>query len=118
MSLADDLRMPWTVRRSVHDDDGEYVALHIDELPGFVVASADENELEQLFWEALPAFLESYLEEGETPPLPNALLSAPPQLDLTAVEVLRYQRPADLTTRYVERDARSVGIATQYAAPA
>lgn len=117
MSLADYLRMPWTVRRSVHCDDGEYVALHIDELPGFVVASADENELEQLFWEALPAFLNSYLEEGETPPLPNALLSAPPQLDLMAVEV-RYQRPADLTTRYAERDARSVGIRTQYAVPA
>jgi predicted RNase H-like HicB family nuclease len=117
MSLDDYLRMPWTVSRSVHDDDGEYVALHIDELPGFVVAARDENELERLFWEALPPFLESYLSEGETPPLPNALLSAPPQLDQLAVE-MRYCRPADLTTRYAERDARSVGIRTQYAVPA
>jgi predicted RNase H-like HicB family nuclease len=117
MNLSDYLRMPWTVRRSVHDDDGVYVALHIDELPGFVVASPDEDELERLFWESLPVFLESYLSEGETPPLPNALLSAPPQLDLGPIE-LRYQRPADLTTRYVERDARSIGIKTQYASPA
>jgi predicted RNase H-like HicB family nuclease len=117
MSLDDYLRMPWTVSRSVHDDDGEYVALQIDELPGFVVAARDENELERLFWEALPPFLESYLSEGETPPLPNALLSAPPQLDLVSVE-LQYRRPADLTTRYVERHAQSVGIKTQYAAPA
>jgi predicted RNase H-like HicB family nuclease len=117
MVLADYLRMPWTVTRSVHDDDGEYVALHIDELPGFVVAAHDEDELERLFWEALPLFLESYFAEGETPPLPNALLSAPPQLDLLAVEV-RYRRPADLTARYAERDARSVGVRTQYAVPA
>lgn len=116
MSLADYLRMPWTVSRSVHDDDGQYVALHIDELPGFVVAARDEDELERLFWQALPPFLESYLSEGETPPLPNALLSAPPQLDLVSMEL--YRRPADFTTRCVDPDAHSVGIRTQYAAPA
>jgi predicted RNase H-like HicB family nuclease len=116
MTLDDYVRLPWSVTRSVHDDDGKYVALHVDELPGFVVAARDEDELERMFWEALPAFLESYLSEGETPPLPNALLSAPPQLDLVPVEV-RYRRPGDLTTRYVERDARSVGIRTHYAIP-
>lgn len=108
MTLAEYLRMPWTIERSVHDDDGEYVALRVRELPGFVAAGRTDEELEQNFWEALPAFLESYLTNGEQPPLPNALLSQPPQLDLGVAVEIPYPRPS-LTTWYPEQGPRSVG---------
>jgi hypothetical protein len=106
MTIAEYLRMPWTIVRSVHDDDGEYIALHVQELPGFVVAARTDDELERRFWDAFPEFLESYLVDGDEPPLPNALLAHPPQLDLgPAMD----HRPRDLTTRYSEQTARSVG---------
>lgn len=109
MTLAEYLRMPWTIVRSTHDDDGDYAALHVQELPGFVVAARTDDELERLFWDALPAFLESYLQDGEEPPLPNALLAHPPQLDLGPAIEVSYNRPRDLTTRYTEQSTRSVG---------
>lgn len=71
MTIAEYLRLPWTVVRSEHDDDGHYVALHVPELPGFVVAARSEVELEGMFWPALEAFLQSYLSAGEEPPAPN-----------------------------------------------
>lgn len=66
------LSMPWTIQREEHDDDGRYFALTVDELPGFVVASEDEAELDEMFWSALRAFLDSYLQHNETPPIPRA----------------------------------------------
>ena len=73
MTLSDYLRLPWTIVRSEHQDDGEYIALHVRELPGFVVAAASEDELELMFWPALAAFISSYLEDGEAPPIPERL---------------------------------------------
>lgn len=66
------LALPWTIQREEHDDDGRYIVLKVAELPGFVVASDNEAELEEMFWPALRAFLNSYLQRGETPPLPRA----------------------------------------------
>jgi predicted RNase H-like HicB family nuclease len=108
MTVAEYLRMPWTIERSVHDDDGTYIALHVRELPGFVAAGRTEEEVEQSFWDALPAFLESYLADGEPPPLPNALLSHLPQLDLGMALEVPYSRPS-LTTWYPEQGPRSLG---------
>jgi predicted RNase H-like HicB family nuclease len=68
MNLSDYLRLPWTVERSDHDDDGGYIALHISELPGFVVAARTPEDADALFGDALSAFLSSYLENGEEPP--------------------------------------------------
>lgn len=82
MNLSDYLRLPWTVERSDHDDDGEYVALHIHELPGFVVAGRSPEEVDEMFWDALSAFLSSYLEAGEEPPVPEWMLPDTPQLQL------------------------------------
>jgi predicted RNase H-like HicB family nuclease len=70
MQLSEYLRLPWTIVRTEHDDDGEYIAIHIAELPGFVVAGATEAEIEGMFWPALEAFIRSYLDAGETPPRP------------------------------------------------
>jgi len=118
MTVAEYLRMPWTINRSVHHDDGDYIALHVEELPGFVVAGRTDDEVEHLFWDALPAFLQSYLAEGEQPPLPNALLANPPQLDLGVALEVSYHRP-NLTTWYPEQGARSVGsgLTQRYASP-
>jgi predicted RNase H-like HicB family nuclease len=85
MTLSDYLRMPWTIVRSEYQDDGEYIALHVRELPGFVVAATTENELEQLFWPALSSFISSYLEDGESPPMPERMMRTPPQLELLEV---------------------------------
>lgn len=64
------LSLPWTIQREERDDDGRYFVLRVVELPGFVVACEDEDELDEMFWPALRAFLESYVKHGETPPLP------------------------------------------------
>ena len=64
------LSLPWTIKREEHDDDGRYIALTIEELPGFVLASESEEELEAMFWPALRAFLQSYIQHGEQPPVP------------------------------------------------
>ncbi len=64
------LSLPWHIQRTEHDDDGNYVALTIEELPGFVVASESIPELEAMFWPALEAFLQTYLDDGTEPPLP------------------------------------------------
>ena len=82
MNLSDYLKLPWTVERSDHDDDGEYLSLEIRELPGFIVAARTAEEADGLFWGALEEFLRSYTDAGETPPVPEALLPKRPQLEL------------------------------------
>ena len=75
MTLNEYLMLPWTVLREEHNDDGSYVALRIKELPGFVVAAETEEELDEMFWGALSAFLNSYIEDGISPPMPSSTLS-------------------------------------------
>ena len=81
MNLSDYLKLPWTVERSDHNDDGEYLSLEIRELPGFVVAARTADEADAVFWEALEAFLRSYTDVGEVPPVPETLPKRP-QLEL------------------------------------
>lgn len=72
------LRAPWSINAST---EGEYKVLRIAELPGFVVAAKTADELDEDFWPALQTFLESYVEDGEVPPLPEgygAFEDAPP----------------------------------------
>lgn len=65
------LSLPWTIRRSVRNDDGRYFVLTVDELEGFVVTGRTYDELNENFWPALSAFIQSYLEDGEEPPMPE-----------------------------------------------
>jgi predicted RNase H-like HicB family nuclease len=65
------VRLPWTLVPSARDDDGTYLVLEVRELPGFIVTGKDEEEIAAEFWPALEAFIESYLEDGEHPPLPE-----------------------------------------------
>lgn len=114
------LALPWHIQRSEHHDDGDYVALTVEELPGFLVASEDRDELEEMFWPALEGFLRSYIDDGEEPPLPAgarerdariALTRAIPRLRLSpqyqnagaegwsfGSDATVYRDPADLQT--------------------
>jgi hypothetical protein len=77
------LALPWTVNASNRSEDGGYLVLEVAELPGFVVAGPNpadvsnedrveaERELQEAFWGALADFLMSYLDDGETPPVPK-----------------------------------------------
>lgn len=103
MKLADYLRMPWTVQRTNHSDDGEYIALHVLEFPGFVVAGRTDEEVENAFWEAFPLFLTSFIESGEEIPSPNLLNRRLPQLEFNAAYEVSYERPSDLISRYSDR---------------
>jgi hypothetical protein len=98
MTLSDYLRLPWTVERSEFSDDGDYVVLEIRELPGFVVADRDENNLEREFWPALAAFLKSYTDAGEDVPVPEAMLPMRPQLELIPAKSAQTLR----STRFFE----------------
>ena len=100
------LSMPWTIERSERHDDGDYFVLRIRELPGFVAASNDPAELEQIFWDALQDHLASYLEDGEMPPLPEEA-----RLTIEAmgreIEKQSYSKPA------AETRTSSAGLAAQ-----
>lgn len=67
------MRASWTVRgpvRVLGPDGGEHWELRVDELPDFLVAAATREEALNEYLPALQAFLESYLDAGEQPPLP------------------------------------------------
>lgn len=97
MTLNDYLRLPWTIVRTEHDDDGEYAALEVLELPGFVAAGRTDEELEAAFWDALRSHLSSYLDEGRTPPMP-ARASIRWERMKRADSVIRYRLPGEAVT--------------------
>jgi predicted RNase H-like HicB family nuclease len=70
------LMYPWSIRgpRMVTDEFGnKHFELRISELPDFFVAASTESEALYELKPALLAFLESYVAEGETPPLPKGV---------------------------------------------
>ena len=70
----DFVRLPWSIRgpSRIEDEHGSvHYAIRILELPDFYVAGASENEVLYEFRDALLAFLDSYLRDGEVPPLPK-----------------------------------------------
>lgn len=73
------LQLPWTIELERHTDDGDYIALRVAELPGFIVADRTVEGAEHVFWPALRDFLNSYLEAGETPPTPEGFRITAPQ---------------------------------------
>jgi predicted RNase H-like HicB family nuclease len=73
MTLQEMLLLPWTwseVGRQVTDGVDEYLRT-IDELPGFFVAAASPDELYEEMAPALEAYLQSFVDRDEEPPLPN-----------------------------------------------
>ena len=67
-AMSDYLRLPWSIARTEHADDGDYIVLEVRELPGFLVAAASDDELERQFWPALEAFLASCCGLGSAGP--------------------------------------------------
>lgn len=68
------LAQPWTIRlcREEYEDRVYEWVLEIDELPGFVLVADTQAELFLRYRPALELFVESYLMDGEEPPLPAA----------------------------------------------
>ncbi len=63
------LRAPWTVVADPAAEQGKTV-LRVQELPEFLVVGSTGDDLVNEFWLALGSLLESYLEDGQDPPLP------------------------------------------------
>ena len=74
MTLDELMGLPWTwigPRRVVDPDEGEYFELRVAELPDFYVAESTAMEARQEANPALRAFLASYTDAGEDPPVPT-----------------------------------------------
>jgi predicted RNase H-like HicB family nuclease len=74
MNAGDYLMLPWTVNgpAQVTDEHGNtHYEMRVMELPDFLVAASSEAEALHDFRSALTAFLESYSNEGEVPPVPD-----------------------------------------------
>ena len=63
------LRAPWTVESAPAEQPG-HIVVRIRELPPFLVVGEPNDELDAECWLALESLLESYLEDGQDPPLP------------------------------------------------
>jgi predicted RNase H-like HicB family nuclease len=73
MTMNELLQLPWRWRGpSQVQDAGEdpHFELQIEELPEFFVAGATREEVLAAARPALRAFLQSYLDRGEEPPMP------------------------------------------------
>ena len=73
LTITEMLVLPWTWKgpTRVGDNDEGHFELRIKELPDFFLAAATEVELMRELKPALQAFLASYLERNERPPLPQ-----------------------------------------------
>lgn len=73
MTVAELLNRPWGYigPQEVIDDHGlTHCELRISELPGFFVAGETREDVMRELRPALTAFLRSYLDYGEEPPMP------------------------------------------------
>ena len=74
MNLEQLMALPWTwqgPRRVEADNEVPFYELRVAELPDFFVAAATSEAARMEASPALRAFLRSYLDVGETPPLPK-----------------------------------------------
>ncbi len=73
MTLEELMLQPWTWTEPmfVPDPEGAYWEQRVAELPDFFVAAAGRSDVMKEAPAALRAFLESYVDRGENPPLPN-----------------------------------------------
>lgn len=86
-TLNEYLEVPWTVDKTVErrPDGSKRIIGRIKELEGFKVIGRNEPEFERNFWDGLYAFLESMLEDGEEPPLPEGYKPVEPPERRTGV---------------------------------
>jgi hypothetical protein len=69
------MRLPWTLVAEQADDAGEYM-IRVKELPGLLVIGT-KQEINDEFWDALRATLESYLEFEDRYELPPGVKCVP-----------------------------------------
>lgn len=88
------MRWTWHGPRRVESGGSVHWELTIEELPDFFVAATTYDEVIAELRAALRAFLQSYLERGETPPLPpDPTLWRVQLLPLTASAERRHEVP-------------------------
>jgi predicted RNase H-like HicB family nuclease len=74
MNIDDLMMLPWTwqgPRPVAEGDEITHYELRVAELPDFFVAGESAKEAREEAAPALRAFLESYLEAGDLPPMPT-----------------------------------------------
>lgn len=97
MELDRLMKLPWTIRVELRDDDGDYYVARVAELPGLVATGDDEEALDVSFWEALEAHLQMRLDAGDEIPVPEGVPEATiPEL-LGVVEIVDPRRPQRTT---------------------
>lgn len=77
LTLQKLIKLPWRIRgpKLQRDEHGnQWWEIRVDELPEFMVAAETADEAIRDYLPALKAFLASYTERGETPPLPKIIL--------------------------------------------
>jgi len=72
LTLAQMVRLPWEWQgpKLVDEDGAVHWEIRIGELPDFLLAGSSREEVLSELRPALRAYLGSYLERGEQPPLP------------------------------------------------
>ncbi len=79
LTASDYVALPWQWVGPVRQGDasgGTSYEIRVRELPDFLVAGASPEAVLADVAEALEAFIASYLDRGETPPLPESIRRA------------------------------------------
>ena len=74
MNAGDYSTLAWSIRgpARVTDEHGNtHYEMRVEELPDFLLAASSEGEALHEFGTALFAFLDSYANDGEVPPVPD-----------------------------------------------
>jgi len=94
LTAKDYVALPWKWDGPTQCSDGSgatWYEVRVAELPDFLVAGATQEEVLADVAEALEAFIASYLDRGENPPLPDLVLAAGGTAALTPFKI---DRPA------------------------
>ena len=79
-SLAEYLRMPWTVKVERQEDgDGVWFEATVGELAGLYASVPESGDLQPAFYEVLGCHLWAMLLEGTEIPIPAGYRPAPPE---------------------------------------
>ena len=98
------LAQPWTIERADENYDVPNVELRVRELQGFLVVGESDEEVEAAFWPALELFLESYLQDGEEPPIPASPSRLPAETTEDSGGTAEFEWEPSATPRFSTAD--------------
>ena len=77
-TLAEYLRMPWTVKiERQEDEDGVWLEATVEELDGLHASAPESGDIQPAFYEALGCHLEAMIRDGAEVPVPAGYRPAP-----------------------------------------